>query len=255
MSARAPLVFALVLALAAAVVPTAAADGPVAGAAVLGAGVANPAGFVRYVAVGKGRGVEVQARRAGNGVLLRTRAFRRAWGIPMVTYGRGTGGLSTDGSTLVLGSTDPRLRPTSRFLVLDAPSLRTRAMVRLRGSFSFDALSPDGSMLYLIQHVSRRDASVYAVRAYDLDRHRLLARVIADRTAWGATMRGYPLTRAVGRGGRWVYTLYMSASGMPFIHALDTVRARAVCVDVPWRGSQDGLWALRLALRDRKSVV
>src|SRR5256886_4549995 len=47
-----------------------------------------------------------------------------------------------------------------------------------------------------------------------------------------------------------VYTFYRRGGGYPFIHALDTVSATAHCLGVPWRGSQDGLWKLRLSLRD-----
>jgi hypothetical protein len=38
---------------------------------------------------------------------------------------------------------------------------------------------------------------------------------------------------------RWAYTLYGRASGGPFVHALDTVRRRAVCVDLPASLSAD----------------
>jgi hypothetical protein len=34
-------------------------------------------------------------------------------------------------------------------------------------------------------------------------------------------------------GDRWAYTLYLRPSGAPFVHALDTVHRRAVCVDLP----------------------
>ena len=53
-------------------------------------------------------------------------------------------------------------------------------------------------------------------------------------------MEGLPLTRAISPDGRWAYTLYDGAqthrNGVehePFIHALDTVGQRAVCIDLP----------------------
>ena len=55
---------------------------------------------------------------------------------------------------------------TTRLLVLHTPSLRFRTAMRLRGDFSFDAVSPDGSRVYLIQYLSPTDPTRYAVRSY-----------------------------------------------------------------------------------------
>jgi hypothetical protein len=101
----------------------------------------------------------------------------------------------------------------------------------LRGSWSFDALSPDGKTLYLIEHVNRRDVSQYRVRAYDLEAKRLLPDPIRDPKT-GEVMHGYPVTRATSADGRWVYTLYQ-AEHHSFVHALDTVNREAACVDLP----------------------
>jgi hypothetical protein len=61
-------------------------------------------------------------------------------------------------------------------------------------------------------------------------------------------MRGNPLTRTTSPGGRWAYTLYDGAGGTPFVHALDTSRRTAHCIDLPaLRGSND-LWSLRFHL-------
>ena len=59
-------------------------------------------------------------------------------------------------------------------------------------------------------------------------------------------MQGYPVTRAAGPGARWVYTLYRQPGGHPFVHALDAVSRTAVCVGIPWRGTQDILWSVHL---------
>ena len=66
-------------------------------------------------------------------------------------------------------------------------------------------------------------------------------------------MRGLPVTRATSPDGRWAYTLYDGAGKHPFVHALDTVGARAVCIDLDalegrrdidglrlWRAADDG---------------
>jgi hypothetical protein len=122
--------------------------------------------------------------------------------------------------------------------------------VVLKGNFAYDALSPDGSRLYLIQHFSSSNLSRYIVRAYALDERRLLPGRIADRTQRGWVMAGYPVTRATSADGRWAYTLYARPGGYPFVHALDTVRGVAHCIGIPWRGNQNPLWRLRLSLRD-----
>ena len=60
--------------------------------------------------------------------------------------------------------------------MLDPRAMHVRARVRLRGSFAFDALSPDGSLMYLIQYLGAPGAAAqpYAVRAFDWDRLKLL---------------------------------------------------------------------------------
>ena len=124
-----------------------------------------------------------------------------------------------------------------------------RHRILLHGDFAFDALSPDGQTLFLIQHVSASDLNRYRVRAYDLRAGRLLPSVIADRTQPGWTMSGYAVARATSPDGRWVYTLYRQNANYPFVHALDTVARRAVCVAVPedWRTAvQNAFGALRL---------
>jgi hypothetical protein len=97
--------------------------------------------------------------------------------------------LSTDGKTLVLTETTPGTQST--FLVYDPRKMQFRTGVVLDGKFTFDALSPDGSRLYLIQQMSAADLSRYVVRAYDLRRRRLLPGRIADRTQKSWVMSGY----------------------------------------------------------------
>jgi hypothetical protein len=172
----------------------------------------------------------------------------------MVTQDGATGGISRDGKTLVLAdaSFGLPLRTVSHFVVLDPRRLQLAPHeILLPGDYSYDALSPNGKRLYLIQHVSARNLTRYVVRAYDLAGDRLLPGRIADRTQRGWVMNGYPMTRVTSDDGRWAYTLYQNPGGYPFVHALDTVRGVAHCIGIPWRGSdQNALWNIRLTLRD-----
>lgn len=246
----------IVIALAAA--PVALADGPMPYAAQNTPGVLSPGGLLRYVALGDGPGgpttVEAVAVRGG-GIHSWDRLLG-AYGIPYVTSPLVGAGLSADGRTLVLGGISnayPRTR--SSFVVYDAPRLRFRDIFALKGDFAFDALSPDGSRLYLIQHVDANDLTRYVVRAYDLRTRRLLPGRVADRTQKSWIMQGYPVSRTTSVDGRYVYTLYDNPGGYPFVHALDTVRGVAHCIGLPWTGSENAVYNMRLTLHGRSLAV
>ena len=140
-------------------------------------------------------------------------------------------GLSYDGRTLVVG--DTQQLDHSHFLVYDTRTFRLKNAIVLKGTFGFDALSPDSSRLYLIQRPNALDYQHYVVRAYDLRTNRLLPGRIADRTQKGWVMQGSAMSRATSADGRWVYTLYANPGGTSFVHALDTVRGVAHCVGIP----------------------
>jgi len=240
--------FALVALVALVAAPIALADGG--SAPVAAEGVLAPGGKIRYATLTNGRSTTVNASRT-NGVVIRWRDIRGHWAVPGVAFDGTAGGLSGDGRTLVLMQAQTAPLPTrSVFQIVRTSDLAPVQRVVLKGNFAFDALSPDGSRLYLIQHVSQQNLSRYVVRAYALDRHRLLPGRIADRTQRGWVMAGYPVTRATSADGRWIYTLYMRPSGYPFVHALDAVRGVAHCVGIPWHGNQNALWRLRLSVRD-----
>ncbi len=221
-------------------------------------GVAAPGGKVRYVAMAGGRGTVVAVVRVRGGRVVRYGWIPGSYGVPLVAYDGSAGGLTRDGKRLVLASWigAPGPQAVSRFALVTTKTLRLRRVVTLRGAFSFDALSPDGSTLYLIQYLSTQNGARYLVRAYDLEAGRLLRRVIFDRREGPGAMSGQPVTRATSADGGWVYTLYARQGDAPFIHALDARHRKAVCIDLRWRGSQDGLWKVRLALSpDEKRIV
>jgi hypothetical protein len=233
--------------------PPAFADGGTAGVTQGWDGVAAANGQVRYVTIPGAEDTALAVIRTRGGRVQRFISIPGLWGIPSVTFNGTGGGLSADGRTLILGEAIPQttpLRKESGFLLVDTKSLQTTGFVRLNGDFAYDALSPDTRMLYLIQHVSAGDLSRYVVRAYDLQSSRLLPARIADRTQRAWVMQGYGVARVTSSDSRMVYTLYSNAEGYPFIHALDSVKATAHCIGIPWHGDQNGVWQLRLALRD-----
>jgi hypothetical protein len=237
--------------------PAAAGDGPMPFAQQGGSGVLSVDGRTRWITVGTAQETVLELVDTAGGAVQRFADLPGAWGVPMVTgYQVDGAGLSSDGKTLVLGDVVPVFpRTTSGFLVIDTATLLVRHTIELKGDFAFDALSPDASRLYLIQHVDQNDTSKYVVRAYDVTHHTLLPGRIADRTQKGWVMKGYPVSRTTSADGRMVYTLYQNPGGFAFVHALDTVRGVAHCVGIPWRGSQNGFYNLRLSLRDRDRTL
>lgn len=169
------------------------------------------------------------------------------WGLPATPAG--AEGISHDGRTIVLASTQAGFSAPSRFVVVDAKTMRIARRIAIRGYFAYDALSPDASTLFLVQFTrgAESDLEHYVVRAYDLRTSRLLPGRVADRTQKSWVMQGYPVTRTTSADGRWVYTLYQNAGGYPFVHALDTVAGVAHCVGIPLR-NQSGIYNLVLAL-------
>jgi hypothetical protein len=207
--------------------------------------LATPRGELEYTTERAGAGTRlVESARYGGP--LRRRRLAGSFSIPAVAYDGSPSGLSADGRTLVLIS--PRTRYPRRqtsFAVVDVRRLRMRRVIRLRGDFSFDALSPHGRLMYLIEY-SRRNFANYAVRAYDLHARRLFRAPVVDPDEEGEPMTGVPVTRVGGADGRWAYTLYDS-SPHPFVHALDTERRRAVCIDLDHL--RRGRWGATLRLR------
>jgi hypothetical protein len=214
--------------------------------------VVGPSGDVRYTAARSDGSTIVRALRVGGeAAVLKQATVDGNWGIPAVTSTGVAGGLSPDGRLLVLiqPPTYSGLRQTSTFLVLSTSTLGLAQRVEVSGEFGFDAVSSDNRTLYLIQHRSSSDLVSYVVRGYDLRRHRLLKRAIVAKGE-GTTMRGYPVSRATSAHGAWVYTLYHRMNGKPFIHALNTGRRYAICIDLTWQPGSNDVWNTRLALSD-----
>lgn len=193
------------------------------------------------------------------------------YSIPAAAYDDKAGGLSHDGGTLVLSRFSWIYPPrTTGLAILDmhlhlrhprkAGDRRPRhaiARVSLPGSFTFDAISPDGSTIYLIEHLSPVFAGPYRVRALDTKRGELLPEPIVDPEEPEERMAGAPISRVTSPDGRWAYTLYSGQGPRrgraewghePFVHALDTVAKRAVCIDLPQLAGRRNPFALALRM-------
>jgi hypothetical protein len=225
------------------VAPAHADGGPVLGAVAAGNHAIAIPGGAMYAARPVGRDTVVRSVAAGGRGA--TAKIPGRYGVPVVAFDGATSGLSADGRTLVL--VRPRIRfpaRSSRLVVLAARTLRVERHVRLRGDFGFDAISPDGRWIYLIQYTTV-DPNSYRVRALDTRTGRMLRRPIVDPRDTGDAMRGSPIARATSADGRWAYTLYDGA-GHPFVHALDTAGLRARCIDLPAFRSQSNWFDARI---------
>jgi hypothetical protein len=213
-------------------------------------------GNVRYLAVHSGSATSVQVVNRQGGGVLRELMLEGVWGIPLVAFDGTAEGLLADGHTLLLGQSlfsGQSLRKTTTFALVDVRKMKLSGKIRLRGAFSFDALSSDGRYLYLIEYVTADDPSLYRVRVYDLAKSKLLAKIVADRKSWETGMQGSPVSRTWKDG--WAYTLY-GGNARPFIHALNTRRVEAVCIDMPWKSSPQRVFDFRLRTdRDGHLVV
>lgn len=218
--------------------------GPSPGAVDGGSGVSTRDGRTHYVTLAAGGGTVVEAIDR-HGSVLRWNWLPGSLGIPLVANDGTAGGLSRDGRHLVLASYAGS--GVTQFSVLSTKTFVAVGNVTLRGTWSFDALSPDARTLYLIQYFLRPTSQRYLVRVYDLARDRLYGRAVTARTERG-TMTGWPVTRATSADGVWAYTLYVKGTGSAFVHALDTVHRRAVCVDLPWKDVTAWVYDARLWL-------
>ena len=205
----------------------------------------RPGSEFRYVTVG-GDPTIIERISTAEGTVGRFRSLSGSWALPAVTVLGEPGGLSADGATLVL--VRPAYGPrggTSRMLVLDTNRFETRRRVMLDGTFSFDAISPNGRLLYLVQYASPRDPLDYRVRRFDLASGEFRGGAIVDPDEPDEKMTGQPVARRTSPDGAWAYTLY--GGEHTFVHALNTERGQAQCVDLDQFGPRD-LYSLDLSV-------
>jgi len=249
-------VFGIGVAIAAVTAGVARADGlPVLGIDDGSTGVTVPSSTYRFVSLPANRDTLVARVQRRGGRIFGARLLPGNFTVPAVAYDGSAGGLSADGRVLAL--IEPRVsfpRRETTFAVLGTRGFVLQRLVRLRGDFSFDAVSPNGDRLYLIQYLSPKDPTRYAVRAYDVRSGRLVHERIVDPRD-REQMHGQPLSRTMSPDGRWAYTLYDGGGKAPFLHALNTARGTARCIDLDALAGNTYLWRLRLAVNGRSIVI
>jgi hypothetical protein len=178
-----------------------------------------------------------------SGATIRT--FDIAGAYTTATAGFADAALSPDGRWLALRAQQPS-SGRSQFAIVDADAGKLVKSFSLPGDFELDALSPAGTMVYLIER-SNDAAHHYYIRAYDATARQLLDGYVADkRELEDPQMTGYAVARQLDPGGKLAYTLYVDpANNHAFIHVLplldagssdinDPILAR--CLDLQTRG-------------------
>jgi len=192
--------------------------------------LAAPRGDVEYLTKAVKRGT-LLIERGRQGGSQRQRRIPGAFSIPAVAYDSSPSGISANGRRLILISPRTRYpRKRTTLAVVDPRRLSVRRLIHLKGDFSFDAISPDGALMYLIKY-DPENLARYEVRAYNMHVQNLVANPVVDPDEADEPMTGVPVTRTSSADGRWAYTLYDSQEH-PFVHALDTERSSAVCIDL-----------------------
>jgi hypothetical protein len=212
-------------------------------------GALDTSNAVRYVALPAGKATTVAAVSTRNGRVLRYATIRGVFGVPLVAFDGTAEGISRDGETLVLADAGGNQTQT-RFAVLSTKTLRLKQAITLPGYWAYDALSPNGRTLYATQFLGTGVNPRYNVRAVSLLTGKPVGGPIVDKREPDEEMNGSPWARVRSANGAWAYTLYAKPNGTGFVHALDTSRRRAFCVDLPWRTSTQRLAAVRLSLTD-----
>jgi hypothetical protein len=179
-----------------------------------------------------------------------SQALAGAWRLPTIGSDPMPAGVSADGRTIVLvpvavktgtGAGAPRAAE-SRFAIIDRTFVAKPRIITLPGAFDFDALSANGTVLYVIEHLAGPPEAHYQVRAVDLATGVLRDGAVVDKSNLDEAMGGYPIGQ-VRRSDGMVFTIYQGVEH-PFIHALSTLDAWALCIDLPSVGADDAAAAL-----------
>ncbi|HEX5582241.1 hypothetical protein [Gaiella sp.] len=177
-----------------------------------------------------------------DGKTVRARVIRGKLGVPAVTFTGLAEGTSAQGRRLLLASSIYDDADHTTFVVVDTRTLLPLRTIRLRGAFAFDALSPSGRRLYLLEYPQGLNGGIhYVVRSLNMRTGRLEQGAIVDRTEPDERMNGIAVARAWGPSRTWAYTLYTGGESHAFVHALNTRTRTARCIDLPWAGNAQAI--------------
>ncbi len=161
-------------------------------------------------------------------------------------------GFSPNGRWLVLvGASGAE----SSFAVVDTSLVRLAAFAKVPGPFTYDAISDDGTSLYLIERITPQAAQTlpgvnvaygYRVRVYDVPAAKLSETLVVDvklaaqtngnnaETRIDGIMNGIYQSSVPSRDGRWNFSFYYNPNRGPFIHVLHLDSRSAFCIlDLP----------------------
>lgn len=223
-------------------------------------GVSTPDWSILYTTQWDLEQTIVRALNLLTGQAIRETSVNGRYSLPAAGIAGTFSGLSPNSKWLVL-ETKPGYEvdatnashARSHLAVLDTAFTQPAKRIELDGNFAFDALSNDGSALYLIETLPPRNGIYtpdlgYKVRLYDLTTNALQPGVVVDKTAIAETMSGTRQSSVISPDGQWVYSLYLNQAKGPFIHMLNLNGRYAICVFLPTTGKEDYdkllLWSL-----------
>jgi hypothetical protein len=180
---------------------------------------------------------QLKAIDPASGRTIAQTAIPAGYTLPNIAFQGPTAGLSPNGQWLALTRISPSPSGggqgggiTTSFLVGSSALTDSFKTIRVNGDFVFDALSNDGTSLYLIQKM--KDPNHYQVRLYDVSAGFLAPQPVVDKREPNEPMNGIRGDSVADPTGNYVYTVYIRDAG-PFIHALPLDQPIAWCVDLP----------------------
>ena len=167
------------------------------------------------VAAADGTDTRVQALVVQPGFGGESQTVPGAWRLPTIGADPIPAGVSADGSTIVLV---PALAPggaassstaarESRFAIVDRAFDRAARVISLPGAFEYDAISPDGATVYVVEHLPAPPVAHYQVRAVDVASGRLREGVVVDKANVDEEMGGYPIAQVRRRRRHGVHAV------------------------------------------------
>jgi hypothetical protein len=176
------------------------------------------------------------------GVASRSLPLPAAYSLPVVTATGATGGLSQNGQYLVLQGAN---NGASHLLLVDTSFTKPPVRIDdLRGDFQFDAVSLDGTRIYLIEHTGDGH---YFVRDYVLGSG-LDPTIIFDKSDGTLAMSGERLMGVPAPAGDMLYSVYARKDKSAFVHQLFLDGPIAICIDLSGPGYGADARAMRWSL-------